>query len=253
MKITFLGTGTSQGVPVILCDCKVCKSTNANDKRLRTSIAIETNGITIVIDAGPDFRQQILRSEIRNINAILFTHNHKDHTAGLDDVRPFNFFYKKSMEIYAEEAVRASLHNEYAYIFAEKKYPGTPKVNVNVIGNDIFYVENIKITPIRVMHGRLPILGYRIKDVSYITDASHIEDEELAKIVGSKILVINALRKKRHYSHFTLNEALDIIKKVKPERAFITHISHLMGLHDEVAKELPDNVQLAHDNLTIKI
>ncbi len=253
MKITFLGTGTSQGVPVILCDCKVCKSSAPNDKRLRSSIMIETNGITIVIDSGPDFRQQMLRTGIRQLNAILFTHYHKDHTGGLDDIRPFNFAQKKPMDIYVEQSVKESLGYEYKYIFAENKYPGIPTVNMNIIENKVFYVDDVKITPIRVMHGRLPILGYRIKDFTYITDAKHIEEQELEKIKGSKILVINGLRKRRHYSHFNLEEALEIIRIVKPEKAFITHISHLMGLHEDVSKELPDNVELAYDNLVVDI
>ncbi len=253
MKITFLGTGTSQGVPVILCNCPVCKSSDARDNRLRSSIMIEIDQLSIVIDTGPDFRQQMLRSGVKRLHAILYTHYHKDHTAGLDDVRAFNFAQKSSMDIYVEKRVENSLRNEFRYIFAKNKYPGIPRVNIHVIDEEEFYVNEIKITPIRVMHGKLPILGYRIKDFCYITDAKYINSNEIEKIRGSKILVINGLRREIHHSHFNLDEALDIIKEVEPEKAFITHISHLLGLHEEVSKELPDNVWLAYDNLILSL
>ncbi len=214
---------------------------------------IEVDNTTFVIDTGPDFRQQMLRSSIKYLDAVLFTHAHKDHTGGLDDVRAFNYIQRIPMDIYAEQRVLDSLKNEFAYVFAKDKYPGIPEVNLNLIDNKKFTINNVTITPIRVMHYKLPIFGYRIKDFTYITDANYIENKELKKIKGSKILVINALRKQAHISHFNLKEALEIIDIVKPEQAFLTHISHLMGLHDEVSKELPNNVMLAYDELEIEI
>ncbi len=253
MKITFLGTGTSQGVPVILCNCQVCKSFDLRDKRLRTSIMIEVDKQTFVVDTGPDFRQQMLLSKAKNVDAILFTHEHKDHIAGLDDIRAFNYVQKKPMDVYAEARVQEALKLEYAYVFAEFKYPGIPEMNMHLIENHPFNIGNTTIIPIRVMHYRLPIFGFRIKDFTYITDANFIADEELEKIKNSKVLVINALRKKEHISHFTLKGALEILEKVKPEKAFITHISHQMGLHSEEEKLLPDYVKFAYDSLEIRL
>jgi len=253
LKITFLGTGTSQGVPVILCNCQVCKSFDLRDKRLRTSIMIEVDKQTFVVDTGPDFRQQMLLSKAKNVDAILFTHEHKDHIAGLDDIRAFNYVQKKPMDVYAEARVQEALKLEYAYVFAEFKYPGIPEMNMHLIENHPFNIGNTTIIPIRVMHYRLPIFGFRIKDFTYITDANFIADEELEKIKNSKVLVINALRKKEHISHFTLKGALEILEKVKPEKAFITHISHQMGLHSEEEKLLPDYVKFAYDSLEIRL
>ena len=253
MKITFLGTGTSQGVPVIACNCDICKSKHIKDKRLRSSILIEIDSQNFVIDTGPDFRQQMLRENVTKLDAVLFSHEHKDHVAGLDDVRAFNYIQKKAMDIYAEKRVQESLKREYAYIFADYKYPGVPKINMHLIENKDIIINGINIKPIRVMHYKLPIFAYRIKDFTYITDANYISDEEKEKIKGSKIIVVNALRKEKHISHYNLEEALKLIKEIKPEIAYLTHISHYMGLHKNIEDELPKNVKLAYDGLKIEI
>lgn len=253
MEITFLGTGTSQGVPVIGCKCEVCKSRDSRDKRLRTSALISTEGTNILIDAGPDFRQQMLREDISSIDAILFTHEHKDHVGGLDDVRAFNFMSKSAMEVYAEQRVQEALRKEYSYIFADKPYPGVPKLHLNTIDNDSFEINGIKITPIRIMHYHLPILGFRIGNLTYITDASYIPDEEKHKIHGSKYLVINALRTEKHISHFNIQEALQIINECAPRSAYLTHMSHHIGKHEEMLNILPKNVQPAFDGLRVEI
>ncbi len=251
-KVTFLGTGTSQGVPVIACNCKVCKSKNPKDQRLRTSILVEMEGFNIIIDSGPDFRFQVLRAEIQKLDAILFTHQHRDHIAGLDDVRSFNFKQKKAMPIYGNAVVIDQLKCEYHYVF-ENNYPGIPQLDIRQISNKPFQIESIEIIPIKVLHNKLPILGFRIKDFTYITDANYISEKEINKIKDTKILVLNALQKDKHRSHFTLDEALKVIEIVKPEKAFLTHMSHNIGLHEEVSKELPKNVFLAYDCLSISI
>lgn len=253
MKITFLGTGTSQGIPVIGCKCRTCMSRQPHDNRLRASVMVETGGKVIVIDTGPDFRQQMLRAAADQLDAVLFTHGHKDHIAGLDDIRAFNFINRKPTDIYAEEGVINELKREFAYVFAEYKYPGIPQVVLHEISNREFLVEDIPVIPVRALHYNLPVFGYRISDFTYITDANHIEQKEIDKIRGSKVLVINALRKKQHYSHFTLSEALEIIAGASPAKAYITHISHQMGLHEEVSRELPANVELAYDGLVVKV
>jgi len=252
MKITFLGTGTSQGVPVIACKCNVCQSTNSKDKRLRTSILINYNDKNIVIDTGPDFRQQMLLNNVQKLDAVLFTHEHKDHIAGLDDIRAFNYQSKQDMPIYATNQVQIGLKKEFHYIFADFKYPGIPKVELNTIHNfKTFELFNKTITPIEVMHYKLPVTAYRIDNFSYVTDANFISDSEKEKLKGTEILVINALRKEDHISHFTLQQALDLIAEIKPKQAYLTHISHLLGLHDEVSLELPKNVSIAYDGLVI--
>lgn len=253
MKITFLGTGTSQGVPVIACNCEVCLSENAKDKRLRTSILIEDKGKVIVIDTGPDFRQQMLRANVQQLDAVVFTHEHKDHVAGLDDVRAFNFKQQKDMEVFATEQVQTALKREFYYAFTEKKYPGVPHINLNTITNENFKVGEVELTPIDVWHYKMPVKAFRVGNFTYITDANRIEEEELNKIRGSEIIVVNALRKEAHISHFTLDEAIDLLKKLKPKKAYLTHISHLLGKHNEVQKELPDFIEIAYDGLVINV
>ncbi len=254
MQVTFLGTGTSQGVPVIACNCNVCKSKDPRDKRFRTSVLIKEKDATILIDAGPDFRLQMLNSNVQNLDAILFTHEHKDHTAGLDDVRAFNFKSKQAMQVYASKRVQKALKLEYSYIFdANNNYPGIPQVNLNTIDGKNFFINEIEITPISVYHYKLPVFGFRIKDFTYITDANKIENKELEKVKGSKIIVLNALRKEPHISHFTLKEAIALLVTLKPEKAYLTHISHLMGKHEDVEKELPDFIELAYDGLNLNL
>ncbi|MDE5419114.1 MBL fold metallo-hydrolase [Labilibaculum sp. DW002] len=253
VKLTFLGTGTSQGIPIIACKCPVCLSTDKRDKRLRTSALIEVDDISIVIDSGPDFRYQMLRAKVEKLDAILFTHEHKDHTAGLDDVRAFNWVNKKAVDIYAEERVQTSLKQEFAYVFAEFRYPGIPQMNLIDLTNEAFHINGTSILPIRVRHFKLPVYGFRIKDMAYITDANYISKEEKEKMKGLKVLVLNALRKEKHLSHFTLPEALELVAELKPEKAYFTHLSHQMGFHDEVEAELPKNVFLAYDELEIEI
>ena len=253
MKIIFLGTGTSQGVPIIGCKCDVCQSGNRKDKRLRTSVHIKVNGLSLVIDSGPDFRQQILREKISKLDAILFTLDHKDHTAGLDDVRAFNHLQKKHMEVYAEDYVLETLKKEFSYAFAKHKYPGVPKINLNQISNQKFTIGNTLIEPIRGTHLKLPVLGFKINSFAYITDMNHISEIELEKIRNIDVLVINALRHKKHVSHFNLEEALDIISKTNVKQAYLTHISHALGKHNDIQDKLPKNVSLAYDGYKIEI
>lgn len=253
MKITFLGTGTSQGIPLIGCQCPVCKSVNARDKRLRCSVMVEVGGKNLVIDSGPDFRQQMLREDVRSLDALLFTHEHKDHIAGLDDVRAFNYIQQKAMPVYASARVQNALHREFAYIFDGTDYPGIPKIDLHTITNEPFDAEGIPVMPIEVSHHMLPVFGFRIGDFSYITDANFISEQEKKKIHGSEILVLNALRHEKHISHFTLNEAIALSKELKVGKTYLTHLSHQLGLHDEVENELPENVRLAFDGLKISI
>jgi phosphoribosyl 1,2-cyclic phosphate phosphodiesterase len=250
MKITFLGTGTSQGVPVITCKCQVCSSLDFRDKRLRTSVHIEVNGHSIVVDTGPDFRQQMLRENIDKVDAVLFTHEHKDHTAGLDDIRSYNFKQNADMPIFARATVLEQLQQEYAYIFSAFRYPGIPRLALHAIVNEPFHVGNVAVTPVEVMHYKLPVFGFRIKDFTYITDANYIAPEEMEKIRGSEVLVVNALRKEKHISHYNLDEALALIEELQPRQAYLTHISHHLGLHSEVSLSLPANVMLAYDSLS---
>jgi len=254
LKITFLGTGTSQGIPIIGSTHPVCLSTDEKDKRLRVSVLIEWDAYTYVIDCGPDFREQMLRSKCKKLDGILFTHEHSDHTAGLDDIRPFNFMQKQAMPIYAHERVISALKERFAYIFeTENKYPGAPSVDINVVRNEAFQLNGKTVMPINVMHDKLQVFGYRLGDFAYITDMKTIATEEIEKLNNLNVLVVNALRKEEHPSHMNLSEALDFINKVKPERAYLTHISHLMGFHEQVQQDLPENVYLAYDNLKITI
>ena len=251
MKITFLGTGTSQGVPVIACDCNTCLSSDQHDKRLRTSLLLETNDSTLVIDAGPDFRQQMLREHVTRLDAILLTHEHKDHIAGLDDVRAFNYKSQDAIDIYCEERVQKVIKKDYSYVFSEYQYPGIPKMRLNSISEHAFTIKKIQIVPVRVFHYRLPVYGFRIGNFAYITDANYVPEESKEKLYGIKYLVINALRKEKHISHFSLREAVDFIREISPKKAFITHISHQMGLHKDVTKELPSEIILAYDGLSL--
>lgn len=253
MKVTFLGTGTSQGVPIITCTCVVCSSTDPRDNRLRTSVLIETERINIVIDTGPDFRQQMLRENVHKVDAILFTHGHKDHTAGFDDIRGFNWKTKEAMEVYSNEEVEIVLKRDFHYAFAEHKYPGVPNLNLNVIQNKNFMIRDIPITPIEVLHYKLPVFGYRIGDFSYITDANFISESEKKKLKGSKVLVLNALRKSEHISHFTLDQAVAIASEIGAEQTYLIHMSHQMGLHAEVDSELPEGINLAYDGLAVTL
>lgn len=253
MKITFLGTGTSQGVPVIGCDCPVCSSLDFRDKRTRSSVHIELNGKSFVIDTGPDFRTQMLREKITQLDAVIFTHEHKDHTAGLDDIRPYNFSQKKDMPIYGTRKVLNQIKKEFSYIFEEVKYPGVPSVIPQEITNTPFMAEGISVIPIEVLHYRLPVFGFRFNDFTYITDAKQIDDKELEKIKGSKILVLNALQKTHHISHFTLEEAIHMVEVIQPEMAYFTHISHKLGNHQEIEASLPDHIRLAFDGLKLII
>ena len=253
MKVTFLGTGTSQGVPIITCTCVVCSSTDPRDNRLRTSVLIETEHTNIVLDTGPDFRQQMLRENVHKVDAILFTHGHKDHTAGFDDIRGFNWKTKEAMEVYSNEEVEIVLKRDFHYAFAEHKYPGVPNLNLNVIQNKNFMIRDIPITPIEVLHYKLPVFGYRIGDFSYITDANFISESEKEKLKGSKVLVLNALRKSEHISHFTLDQAVAIAQEIGAEQTYLIHMSHQMGLHVEVDSELPEGINLAYDGLAVNL
>ena len=253
MKITFLGTGTSQGVPVIACTCRVCQSEDPRDKRLRSSVLIEEKGKVILIDTSPDFREQMLRSGVDRLDAILFTHEHRDHVAGLDDIRAYNYVQQKPMDLYGEERVLRALHHTFPYIFAKRKYPGIPKVNFQTIDENQFSVDGIEIIPIRALHHRLPVLGFRIGEFAYVTDANHISEEEIEKIRGVKVFSICALRMKEHISHFNLEQALEIIEKVQPEQAYLTHLSHVMGPFEGFDVKLPDNVHLSYDTLSLDI
>ncbi len=253
IKATLLGTGTSQGVPVIACNCEVCLSTDEKDKRLRSSLLLQIEGKNFVIDAGPDFRQQMLRQKIESMRAVLITHEHVDHIFGLDDIRSFNWLQKKSLDIYAEERVQQAIKRIFSYVFTENKYPGIPQMNLHILRNVPFKIDGITFIPIRCYHHKLPVYGFRVGGVTYITDTNFIPPEEMDKIKGTNVLIINALRREKHISHFNLIEALEIIEKINPEKAYLTHLSHGFGKHRDIEKELPQNVFLAYDGLEINL
>lgn len=253
MKVTFLGTGTSQGVPVIACTCEVCTSLDFRNKRLRTSIHLEIDGKSIVIDTGPDFRQQMLRENVTKLDAVIFTHAHRDHTAGLDDVRPFNFRQNADIPVYAVQEVINQLEREYSYIFVNKGYLGSPRIDTRTIDETPFSAVGIPVTPLPVMHMKLPVFGYRFGNFSYITDSNFISDSTLALLRGTEILVLNALQREKHLSHFSLDEALTMIERINPGKTYLTHISHKLGLHVDVENELPPSVHLAYDGLQITL
>jgi len=249
MKVTFLGTGTSQGVPLIACQCHVCQSTDSRDKRLRSSVMVELDGKVIVIDSGPDFRQQMLRENVQQLDALIFTHSHKDHIAGMDDIRAFNYKFNTPVDVYADTIVQRAMHREFPYVFDQVKYPGVPDINLHEIGSTNFTAAGVEITPIEVLHMHLPVKGFRIKDFCYITDANYISEAEKSKIFGSKVLVLNALRNEMHPSHFTLGEALELAKELQVPQVYFTHISHQLGLHKAVDSTLPNGTNLAYDGL----
>jgi phosphoribosyl 1,2-cyclic phosphate phosphodiesterase len=253
LKITFLGTGTSQGIPVISCGCEICSSSDFRDNRLRTSVLLETGDKTIVIDSGPDFRYQMLRAGVKDLDAIVFTHEHKDHIAGLDDIRPFNYLLKKDIHIYADTRVQKALKREFSYIFTDVHYPGLPQIDIHDIDVDPFTIGETLLIPIEIMHYKLPILGYRINDFTYITDAKTVSKASIDKIRGTKVLVVNALQRATHISHFNLEQAIAFAKEINAETTYFTHISHNLGLHAEVELELPPNIKLAYDGLVIEV
>jgi len=253
LKITFLGTGTSQGVPVIGCGCKVCISADVRDKRLRSSVLVEQGELRVVIDTGPDFRQQMLRCGCSKLNAVLFTHEHRDHISGLDDIRAFNYIQKSPMDVYGEERVMRALNSSFPYVFAEKKYPGIPQVRMHTITTDAFQIGEMEVIPIRMMHYRLPVLGFRLGDFAYLTDGNYIPEAEKEKLFGVKHLVVNALRRETHISHFTLSEAVSLIEELSPRMGYLTHISHQMGVYAELEKELPSRIRSAYDGLVLEL
>ena len=253
LKITFLGTGTSSGVPMIGCHCEVCRSSDVKDRRLRSSILVQSELTTLVVDTTPDFRYQMLREKVDKLDAVIFTHPHKDHIAGLDDIKAYNFFLKKPMEIFANSLTELALRREFVYIFADKKYPGVPKVNLNLIGDTPFWVGDILVEPVLVHHLKMPVLGFRFNGFTYITDENRIDEIEKEKIKSSHTIVLNALRKEQHISHYNLKEAIEVVDDLQIPNAFFTHISHQMGKHEDVNKRLPDNRKLAWDKLILHV
>ena len=250
-RLHFLGTGTSQGVPMIGCGCEVCRSTDQRDKRLRASVLVEYEGLTILVDAGPDFRQQMLRAGVTHLDAILLTHNHKDHTGGLDDIRAFNYHEKEPVQIYCEKYVEDSLRQEYSYAFAEKRYPGAPEWNINLIDDKPFRIKGVEIIPIRGKHYKLPVLGFRFGDIAYCTDMNHIEDEEFEKLHGLKHMIINCVRRGIHISHYSLEGALAVTERIRASHTWLTHLSHQLPCHEILSKELPEGVSPSYDGLII--
>jgi len=254
IKVVILGTGNSTGIPLIGCQCAVCMSEDKRDKRLRSSVFIETENTHILIDTSADFRYQMIKHKIRRLDAILYTHFHKDHIGGIDDLRAFNFIQKERMKMYANELTLKTIKKDYAYNFSENKAENTLDADLFLVDPQTpFSVKDVNIIPISVWHSDIEILGFRVGDFTYITDASKLEEKEIQKIVGSKVLVINALRKEKHHGHFTLNEAIDFAQKLKIPQTYFTHISHQMGLTKDVMKELPENISLAYDGLSIEV
>jgi phosphoribosyl 1,2-cyclic phosphate phosphodiesterase len=251
LQITFLGTGTSSGVPMIGCDCEVCTSTNKKDNRLRSSILVQSANTTLVVDTGPDFRYQMLRQKVKHLDAVVFTHPHKDHLAGLDDIRAFNFYTKQPIDIYADSLTEEAVRRDFHYAFSDTKYPGIPELNLNTITLEPFVVGDIPIIPILVWHLKMPVMGFRFGKFTYITDANIIEETQKEKIRGSEVLVLNALRKQKHISHFSLEEAVAIELELEIPRGYFTHISHQLGRHDDIESELPENMHLAWDGLQL--
>lgn len=253
MKITFLGTGTSTGVPVVACNCDVCTSDDPRDKRYRTSVMVTSGVSNIIIDCGPDFRIQMLKHKVEDIDAVLFTHAHRDHIAGLDDIRAFNYILHKSIDVYGSQFTLNSIKEQFPYIFTPGRYLGAPQLNLHTITSDLFSIGELDFTPVQVMHQDMKVFGYRIGDFTYITDANFIASEEIDKIRGSEVVVINALRNSRHVSHFSLEEALEVLSDIHPRVAYLTHISHFLGKHIVVEPKLPDWVHLAYDGLQIEV
>lgn len=253
IRVTFLGTGTSIGVPVITCDCPVCVSDDPRDKRLRTSVMLETAGSTFVIDCGPDFRIQMLRERVNNLDAVIFTHEHRDHIAGLDDIRAFNYVLNKKIDIYGSRQVMEAIQTEFPYIFSDARYFGAPQLTIHHIDDRPFLIRDVQFIPVQALHEKLPVTGYRVGDFTYITDASFISEKELEKIKGSRVIVLNALRNSKHVSHFSVPEAVELLTKLAPEEAYLTHLSHFVGLHEEVNLRLPDFIRLAYDGLVLEI
>lgn len=253
MKITLLGTGTSQGVPVIGCDCPVCTSQDPRDDRLRVSALVQTRGRTLVIDTGPDFRQQMLRNRVRTLDAVLYTHQHKDHVAGLDDIRPFNFRQRQAMPIYLDQYTLEQVKQEFNYIFKDQKYPGIPMIDIHLVEQGPVTVQQIPIQVLEVMHGKLPIRAYRIADFAYVTDTNYIPEAAMAQLQNLEVLVLDALRHEKHYSHFTLEESLKVVEQLQPRQTYLTHISHFLGRHAEIDASLPPGVNLAYDQLSFQV
>ena len=253
LKITFLGTGTSSGVPMIACECAVCTAADPKDKRLRSSIMVESKNTTFVVDTTPDFRYQMLRENVKHLDAVLFTHPHKDHIAGLDDVRAYNYIQQQPMQLYANQMTIDGLMREFAYAFADKRYPGVPNLELNTITLEPFSIGDINIIPIEVWHMKMPVYAFRFGDFTYITDANKIEESEKGKIKGSKVLVVNALRKEKHISHYNLDEAIELVHELQVPTAYFTHISHQLGKHAEVEKRLPKGIHLGYDGLVVEV
>lgn len=251
MKVTLLGTGTSQGVPVIGCDCEVCLSDDEKDNRLRSSVMIEVDDQTIIIDTGPDFRQQMLREGVKDIDAILFTHHHKDHVAGMDDVRAFNHKWKKDIDVFCNSTTEKALKREFPYVFEKASYPGVPKIKTHIFSNDNFNINNTIITPIKAKHYLLPIYGFRIYDFVYLTDVSEISENEKKKMKNADVIILDSLRIKPHISHFNLEQSVSLLQELKPKKALLTHISHYMGLQARVNELLPKNISLSFDRQSI--